>query len=146
MDDAYASFAAQRARFDLTLKRGDRDAAMRDFVTFWNGEGAWDGLNGTARSAMRAMADKIALDWHAAFRFEPRSERLKFLADRTTIVGGDRSPLPMRRLVDVLHQSMAGSARVVIPDATHLLPLTHGVALTAVILAQLHADAERRLR
>ncbi len=144
--DVYSRFVAVRQRFEASLKRGGRAAAMQAFIAFWNGEGAWAALTAEVQIAMCAMADKIALDWRAAFDFDVPRERLTLLAARTTFVRGDRSPAPMRDLVDTLHALMPGSARSVIADAGHLLPLTHSGEVTAAILAQLHADAERRLR
>jgi hypothetical protein len=67
------------------------------------------------------------------------------LGPRTLLVRGDHSPEPMCRLVDALHRLMPGSNRIIIDNANHLLPLTHGRAITGAILGQLHADAERRL-
>ena len=119
---------------------------MRDFVAFWNGEGAWDALSKPAQAAMRAMADKIALDWKGSFALDATREQLALLADRTALVRGDQSPTAMQVLVDSLHGLMPGSTCTVLPNAGHLSPLTHGGEVTNLILAHFHADAERRLR
>jgi pimeloyl-ACP methyl ester carboxylesterase len=133
-------------QFRARMARQDRAAALRGFVEFWSGAGAWARLPEPARSAMLAMTGKIALDWQAAFGFDPDMNHLTLLAGRTALVRGDRSPEPMRHLVDGLHALLPGSTHTVVPGADHLLPLTHAGALTAHILAQLHHDAERRLR
>jgi pimeloyl-ACP methyl ester carboxylesterase len=144
--DAYRQIDDVGRKFHAHMARQDRAAALRGFVEFWSGAGAWDRLPEQARSAMLAMTDKIALDWQAAFGFDPDMNRLTMLAGRTALLRGDRSPAPMRQLVDGLHGLLPGSSHAVLPGADHLLPLTHAGALTAHILAQLHHDAERRLR
>jgi pimeloyl-ACP methyl ester carboxylesterase len=144
--EAYRQVDEVGRQFHAHLARADRTAALRGFVEFWTGAGAWERLAAPARAAMLAMADKIALDWQAAFAFDAGMDRLTMLAGRTTLLRGDRSPAPMRYLVDGLHELMPGSAHAVVPDADHLLPLTHAGAVAAQIMTQLHHDAERRLR
>jgi pimeloyl-ACP methyl ester carboxylesterase len=136
-----------RVRDDFTAQlSSDRAAAMRQFLDFWTGEGAWEKLSPAVQTDMVKIADKIVLDWKAAFAADPGPRRLAPLAARTLLVRGDRSPAPMLRLVDALHRLMPASARMVVPGANHLMPLTHAAALTDAIMARLHADAERRLR
>lgn len=144
--DAYSQFVEVRNSFVASLKVGTRAAALRDFIEFWNGARAWDTLGAQAQAAMCAMAEKIALDWQASFDFDVSEARLSMLADRTMLVSGDRSPAAMQTLVDSVQTLMPGSTRTVVPNAGHLLPLTHSGDVTALILTQLHADAERRLR
>jgi pimeloyl-ACP methyl ester carboxylesterase len=99
-----------------------------------------------AQREMLRHADKIALDWQAAFAFAPDRPGLARLGARTLLIRGDRSPRPMVHLVDALHALMPGSARVIVSGASHLLPLTRPSDVTQAILAHLHADAERRMR
>jgi pimeloyl-ACP methyl ester carboxylesterase len=82
----------------------------------------------------------------ASFAVDPGADRLKGLGPRTLLVRGDANPAPMCELVDALHELMPGSEQIVVPGANHLLPLTHSAALVNAIMAQLHGDAERRLR
>ena len=121
---------------------------MKDFLDFWSGESSWIGLPEAARAATLNMADKIALDWHASFAFDPGPARLRMLTERTgiSILRGDHSPDPMQRLVDCLHEQLPGTVRVVVPGANHLMPLTHMPEITNAVLSQLHVDEERRLR
>jgi pimeloyl-ACP methyl ester carboxylesterase len=143
--DALRIFSGVREKFTSALKGGDRDGAMRDFIDFWTGSGSWDRMSEQARKAALAMADKIRLDWEASFSFDPQPSALEHLASRTLIVRGDRSPQAMLTLVDSLHGLMPGSSQVVIQGANHLLPMTHGTQLAGVLVAHLHAAAERRL-
>lgn len=145
--DDYAAFAAVRDDFAAGLAAGDGERAMQRFIDFWNGDGAWQRLTPVIRQELSGMAAKIAEDWAASFAFDPGAEPLGAhgLARKTHLLRGDRSPRPMQRLVDALHRLMPGSARTVIPGANHLLPLTHGPALSNIVLHHLHEAAERAL-
>lgn len=92
------------------------------------------------------MSRKIRLDWDACFAADPGMHSLAVLARKTILIRGDRSPEPMRKLVDALHELMPESTKVVIRGANHLLPLTHRSQLTDALISHLRTDAERVLR
>jgi pimeloyl-ACP methyl ester carboxylesterase len=142
---SYFQFCRVRDEFVSTLSRDERELAMRRFVDFWMGDGAWAELSADARASMLKAADKIVLDWQASFAADPGRARLSALAARTLLVRGSDSPRPMRSLVDALHAIMPGSARTVVEGANHLLPLTHAAVLTSAILLNLRAGAQPRL-
>jgi lipase len=135
--EAYEQFCGVRCDFMSLSDAGEREAAMRRFIDFWTDTGAWDALSATARAETLKVADKVVLDWEAAFAADLGTEGLRVLASRTLLIGGDRSPPPMCRLVEALHALMPGSVRMVVPGANHLLPLTHGAAVNPAIAAQL---------
>jgi pimeloyl-ACP methyl ester carboxylesterase len=143
---AFLQFMRMRREFADALAQGEPETAMRPFIDFWTGAGAWQGLPDHVRADMRRCAAKIGLDWEAAFAFAPTRQGVAALADRTLLVRGDQSVGPMRELVDALHGLMPGSRHLVVVGATHLLPITHAAEVTKAILGHLHVDAERRLR
>jgi pimeloyl-ACP methyl ester carboxylesterase len=145
-EPAFLRFKRLQQEFMGALAQGDPAAAMRPFIDFWAGEGAWQRLPDPLRADMLGWAGKIALEWEAVFAFAPPPQSLAPLGPRTLLVRGDQSPPPMLELVDALHGLMPGSARAVLAGANHLLPSTHAPELTKAILSHLHADAERRLR
>jgi pimeloyl-ACP methyl ester carboxylesterase len=140
---SYLQFCGVRDEFVSTLAGDERELAMRRFVDFWMGDGAWTRLSADARANMLKVADKIVLDWQASFAADPGRARLSVLAARTLLVRGSDSPRPMRSLVDALHVIMPGSARTVVEGANHLLPLTYADVLTSAILTNLRAGAQR---
>jgi pimeloyl-ACP methyl ester carboxylesterase len=135
-----------QGRFAAGLMKGDRANAMRDFLDFWTGEGAWLRLPERHRQAALGMADKVRLDWEASFAFDPSPGQLIALADRTLLVRGERSPEPMIHLVEALHRLMPGSRLEVITGANHLLPLTHEGELARALDETLRAVEERDFR
>jgi pimeloyl-ACP methyl ester carboxylesterase len=140
---AYEQFRRVRNDFVSLIAADEREAAMCRFIDFWTGDGAWAALSPSARAESLRVADKVELDWEAAFAADLGTDRLRALASRTLLIGGDRSPEPMRRLLDVLHGLMPGSHRMMVPGANHLLPLTHGAAVNAAIAAHLADGALR---
>jgi len=143
---AFGEFLLLRERFGERLGVGDHATAMREFMTFWNGEEAWTALTEATQAGMLSLADKIALDWQAAFAFEAPPEQLRRLANRTLLLEGGRSSWPIQYILHVLHSLMPEADRRVVAEANHLLPLTHAAAVTDAIVDHLHSDAERRLR
>jgi len=135
-----------RDQFSSDLASGDREAAVGKFVDFWSGAGSWQKMPLAARADVLGMTAKLALDWQASFAADPGPDCLSVLANRTLLVRGDKSPEPMRVLVDALHDLMPGSTRIVVRGANHLLPLTHMPDLVGIVAAHLHAAAERELR
>jgi pimeloyl-ACP methyl ester carboxylesterase len=136
---AYREICRLRDEFVAMTTRGHRNEAMRWFVDFWTGDGAFDALSDAARAATLKCADKIVLDFQSAFSNDPGTARLAALDIPVALLCGDRSPEPMRRLVEVLHGLMPGSSRMVIAGANHLLPFTHAPAVVAALTAQIAA-------
>jgi pimeloyl-ACP methyl ester carboxylesterase len=136
---AYAEFGRLGNAFVALTRSGRRDDALRLFVDFWTGDGAWDGMPEAARATMLGYADKIVLDWTAAFANDPGAERLATLAMPVALLCGDRSPEPMRRLVEALSVLLPGSMRTVVPGANHMLPFTHAAAVIGAMKLQVGA-------
>jgi pimeloyl-ACP methyl ester carboxylesterase len=133
---AYAEIGRLRDEFIAMTRSGRRDDALRWFVDFWTGDGAWDAMPAAARATMLQCADKIVLDFTAAFANDPGAERLATLAMPVALLCGDRSPEPMRRLVEALHALVPGSTRTIVPGANHMLPFTHAAAVTEAMKLQ----------
>jgi pimeloyl-ACP methyl ester carboxylesterase len=142
--DAHARFIEEAARFQDTLGDGYPATAINRFINFWCGEGTWERHSASTRMAMLAAVQKVALDWQAAFAFDPGRERLQILSGRTAIFGGDQSLEPMQKLVGALHQLMPGSTRAIVRGAGHLLPFTHRTEVVKLLLEHLHIESERR--
>ncbi|MGO8953677.1 MAG: alpha/beta fold hydrolase [Rhodomicrobium sp.] len=140
---AYGTLRNEYDRFAATMADGKREAAMEQFVDFWNGSGAWARLRPAVRDSMLGMADKAVLDWEASFAADPGPDRLAALGPLTLLVRGDGCPEPMQRLVEALHALMPESERAVVQGANHLLPLTHSAELTGLIGTRLLTSTQR---
>jgi len=146
LEAAFLRFVAVREAFVSALAGNGPEAAMRAFIDFWAGEGAWQATTVTQRNRLLQSADKIALDWRAAFAADADLDRLAALGVRTFLLRGDRSPEPMLSLVDALHRLVPGSTHIVVAGAGHALPATHASELTRAMMCHFHVESERRLR
>jgi pimeloyl-ACP methyl ester carboxylesterase len=143
-ESAFQQFARLRDDFVASLAKGVAEHALRPFVDFWGGHGAWDKLTPQLRADMLAAVGKLALDWEASFGFAPSRQSLAALGSRTLLLRGDRSPPSMLELVDTLHALMPGSSHRVIAAANHLLPIARPADVTQAILLHLRGQGERR--
>jgi pimeloyl-ACP methyl ester carboxylesterase len=116
---------------------GDYRRAMARFVDYWNGEGAWLRTNPTLQAALARYTPKVALDfWAAMTEATPRAAYGR-IAVPTLILCGARSPLPTRRIAQLLAESLPASRLRSIEGAGHMLPLTHKEAVNAAVAAHL---------
>lgn len=122
---AYRSFRQWQQTFEAELAAGSQGDAMRGFVDAWSGAGAWDALGAQRQADMVRSASRIAWDWQASFAARIDPAVLNLLGPKTLLLRGDRSPAPMIALVNALHRLMTCSRLRVIPQANHLLPITH---------------------
>jgi pimeloyl-ACP methyl ester carboxylesterase len=136
---AYTEIGRLRDTFIALTRSGARDDALRLFVDFWTGDGAWDAMPVATRTTMLQYADKIVHDWTAVFANDPGAERLTALTMPVVLLHGDRSPAPMLRLVDALHALLPGSTRTLVPGANHMLPFTHAAAVIEAMKLQVGA-------
>lgn len=107
--------------------------AMACFVDYWNGEGKWTSLPEPSRAAMADMVDVISGDFRALFSEPTSLNDCRELVPPVLLIGGDRSPAPVRRILDLLQSVLPVVSRVDIAGAGHMIPLSHAEPLAASI-------------
>lgn len=122
---------AEQAARDRTmaehLARNRPEDAARSFIDIWGAQ-SFDTLPAPAK---RVMTDQIALvvDTDATLtRDKPgilRAGGLESIDAPVLIVAGERSPGVIHRIADALAARLADVGRAIVPDAGHMLPLTH---------------------
>jgi len=121
---------------------GDYFGAMRRFVDYWNGEGAWNALPGPQRIALVSKIGKITLDFWATLNDPVRPRDLFEVLAPTLIISGGRSPLTPRRICSHLVRGIPDAKLRTIAAAGHMLPLTHLDEVLPLIVN--HWDVERQ--
>jgi pimeloyl-ACP methyl ester carboxylesterase len=121
---------------------GDYLGAMRHFVNYWNGEGAWDVLPNSQRIALATRINKVTLDFWATLNDPTRLDNLAGLAVPTLIMSGGLSPFPARRICFHLARTLPDVKLRTIDDAGHMLPMTHRKEILLLITA--HCVAKYR--
>jgi pimeloyl-ACP methyl ester carboxylesterase len=121
----------------LAVARGDNAEAMACFVDYWNGQGAWRALSDVQRRAVAAGAPKVALDFQAVMLEESRALDYTALDLPTLILCGGRSPAPTRRIVALLDVAIPGARLKFVPEAGHMMPITHPELVNPLIVDHL---------
>ena len=123
------------------LASGDYLGGIARFVDYWSGPGAWAGIPAEKRPGFAARLGKVALDFHATFN-EPASLRdFAGLALPTLLLQGTCSPLPTRRICELLAAVLPDGQLTRIEDAGHMAPLTHRDRVNALIEAHLERNS-----
>jgi pimeloyl-ACP methyl ester carboxylesterase len=115
---------------------GETEAALRGFIDYWTGRGAWDAMDETLRAQIRRSARKIVLDFEIAFT-DPGIAAVRALKCRVHVMSGGRTRYPTRRIASYLAESLLSADLDVIADANHLLPVTHPDMVSAFLLREL---------
>jgi pimeloyl-ACP methyl ester carboxylesterase len=136
-DDAgWAQMDGFSKRFLARMAAGETEAALREFVEFWSGIGAWERMEETARAQMRRAAAKIVLDFRATLA-EPISDLWSGIDVPVRLLSGDMSPLPVRRIAALLAKQLPDATLRIVAGADHFLPMTHHELLAQWLLQDL---------
>ena len=115
------------APFVRAMQAGDRIAAARAFINIW-GQGGWDDLSPRAQTY---IADRIHLVPAGAPAIEEDnfgllgSGLIEALTIPVTLIAGAKSPPVIAAVHAALAARMPQARRITIPEAGHMVPLTH---------------------
>lgn len=102
----------------------DPGEATRLFLEYWNGAGTFDDIPRHAQLALTKEISKVQLDFQALLRDSLRLDDLGRLDFPVCLMSGKRSPLSVRRIVQLLAQALPTATRHTL-DAGHMAPITH---------------------
>ncbi|HEY7665786.1 MAG TPA: alpha/beta hydrolase [Xanthobacteraceae bacterium] len=128
--EAWAEINKLADDYAARIAAGDAEAALRGFIDYWAGSGAWDAMDETLRAQIRRSARKVLLDFQVAFT-DPGLAGLRALTCPVRLLAGGRSRSPTRRIAAFLAEVMPTAKLEVVADANHLLPVTHPDMLAA---------------
>ncbi|WP_424630293.1 alpha/beta fold hydrolase [Bradyrhizobium sp. SYSU BS000235] len=134
----YELFAHECVRVCTPLWRGQKRLALQRFLTFWNGRRSWDILPPNTRVAMLERVNKVGGDFSAAFEEMGVGEAARRLTVPTLLLSGGNSPLPAQQIVKRLTSAIPNARHVHMPEAGHMLCVTHAAKLNPTILQ--HVD------
>jgi pimeloyl-ACP methyl ester carboxylesterase len=120
--DGTAEMELQYQRFMAALP--DNTAAARTFVEHWSGAGMWEKIGDKARSMIAGLAPRIRLEMIAARTDVTRLRDIVPAPPKTTILVGERTLVAPRAVTRQLARAFEAPV-VVVPEAAHMIPLTH---------------------
>src|SRR5439155_5222153 len=134
--EALAEAEAVGNTYTARMAAGETEAALRGFIDYWRGDGAWDAMEEPLRAQIRRSAGKIVLDFQVTLA-DPGMAALRTLRLPVRLLSGDRSRLPTMRIAALLAKELPNASLQVVAGANHLLPITHHAILGELLLKQL---------
>jgi len=111
----------------------DDPNGMRQFVEYWNGEGAWKILDVDKRKALNELAPVVARNFLTTMWETLPSTAFSRMTAPTVIVRGAHSTAPAIRIAAKLSSLLPGASLITYPDGGHMLPNSHPVEIAGVI-------------
>ena len=128
----------------LALAAGDLDSGFGRFVDYWSGPGSWAAMATEKRASFAPQLAKVALDFDALLGDPAGLEDVRDLGLPTLIVQGGATRLPSRCVSRLLRAAMPYAKFEVVPDAGHMLPITHREQVNALIADHIHRNTVHR--
>jgi pimeloyl-ACP methyl ester carboxylesterase len=128
----YASFESMTGAYFTDFARGEAEAA-RHVIDFYGGAGTFDSMPPKVRSYIVATTAVNVRDWSSGTPFEPSEESLQSIDVPTTVVRGANSHPAMRRIAELLHDSIPSAQLVTIEGGSHFLPSSHPAEIAALV-------------
>jgi pimeloyl-ACP methyl ester carboxylesterase len=117
------SIVAVGRRIGLEVLSGALPAAAARFVDYWSGDGSWNRLKADRQQAIAARMTKVQAEFEALFADRVPAAAYRRLAVPVRLIGGSRSPLPARQVLDVLAAQLPDATRVTLSGIGHMGPM-----------------------
>jgi pimeloyl-ACP methyl ester carboxylesterase len=134
LHNQFADLAREVSR---DLGKGSVLEAIDKFSEFWNGSGPREELSPAARIRMIEHAERLAFDFMSAFAEEHVTMAAASLRVPTLLFSGGQSPNLTQHIVRRLAAIMHGVEARHLPDAGHMLAMTHAHLINPVIAAHI---------
>lgn len=116
---------------------GVDEAWLRSFVDWWNGAGAWERLNEETRAAFRSVGWKLFQEVMSLAADRTSRATYGTIAAPALLLGGARSPLTERRVVERLGEALPRSTTRFFEGVGHMGPISHAAIVNEAIAAHL---------
>ena len=134
LHDQFAELAREVSR---DLWNGSVLEAIDKFSAFWCGSGPREEISPTARIRMIEHAERLAFDFMAAFAEQNVTMDAAALRAPTLLFSGGHSPNLTQRIVRRLAAIIEGAEMRHLPEAGHMLAMTHAPLINPAISAHI---------
>lgn len=134
-------YRADHAGFHSALVRGEMALAAREFLRIWGDGRCWDSLPEAFRADATARIHLIGAGARTVEHDRPgllAPGRLEALDMPVLLLAGALSHPGIAAVQDALAPRFAHLARVVVPGAGHMVPITHPEPVAQALMAHLH--------
>jgi pimeloyl-ACP methyl ester carboxylesterase len=116
---------------------GADEAWLRAFVDWWNGPGAWEQLGDATRASFRAMGWKVFQEVMSLAADQTDRATYGTIAVPTLLLGGERSPMTERRVIERLGAALPRATVRFFPGVGHMGPISHAPLINEAIASHL---------
>jgi pimeloyl-ACP methyl ester carboxylesterase len=127
------------------LEQGAYLAGFDSFFDYWSGTNASKQVPAHKRHAMAAHLVKIGIEFHAALNEPTRLADFRSMSVPTLLVRGACSPLPTRRICQLLEPVLPHAQGKTIAGAGHMSPLTHREQVDALVATHIGTHSRFQL-
>jgi pimeloyl-ACP methyl ester carboxylesterase len=122
--------------FDDASTANGPQAQARQFIEYWNGQGAFDAMPERLQQLFIGQVKKVALDFQALMHPTFEESTLKPLSKRLTLLHGEQTRTSALALIRQLTRWLP-EAEVLSVSGGHMAPISHADAVNDVIERQL---------
>lgn len=144
-DDADRALYVEPAALAQRMREGARhgvagsEAAMREFVDYWNHPGAFDALDPAWRDSVKLCAGGVAANFDALEHATFPLNAVRAISAPTLMMAGSATQPCAQRIVAKLFDALPLAALATIHGAGHMLPLSHAEPVNDRIAAHIRA-------
>ena len=117
------SIVAVGRRIGLEVLSGAVHAAAQRFVDYWSGPGTWPRLGTERQQAIAERMSKVQAEFEALFADRVPAAAYGRLTMPVHLIGGSRSPLPARQVLEVLEAALPNVRRTTLAGLGHIGPI-----------------------
>lgn len=137
------SFITDHQSFGELVAEGKRREAARQFHAIWGGGEPFDSLPQRMQDYMSDRIHLITAPWPMVLDDSPgllAPGRLEAIRAPVLLVEGNLSPPIVSAVNAALARRLPRASRMTVPEAGHMLPISHPVQLAALVTAHLAAS------
>ena len=120
-------------RVGLDVISGSLSLAAARFVDYWSGNGAWQALDARQQQAIAVRMPKVQAEFEALFADRVPVDAYRALTMPVRLLGGSRSPLPARQVLERLHTLLPHATRATLSGHGHMAPLSAPAAVAGML-------------
>ena len=136
---AYAEITGVARRVCQGIITGDYYGAMRAFVDYWNGSGAFDAMHAHGQNALIGWASKCALDFYALIEVPTARSAYRTSKVPALILRG-KHPIPTHIIAEDLSELLPAGRPRVIEGPGHMGPFTHASEVCRLMVQHFSAN------
>jgi len=138
-DDADARADLDGVSFGWGSTVPEQEAWLRGFVDYWGGPGAWQKLSARVRAEMLRVGWVAHEEARSLLDDATPKSAYRTITAPILLVGGERSPIAARRVLQRLAEVLPNARLATLADAGHMGPISHVQPFNALLRAHLAA-------